>query len=229
VTADNFIQAESDLYFAAIVQRGGYGRFFHDREPAPVAAQSIIRLNRDTLYSSAVFDLDAGPVTITLPDPGSRFLAMQVISQDHYTTAVHYGAGRHTLTRQAVGTRYVLVGIRTLVDPAQPQDLNQVHALQDAIRVEQRDSGRFEVPSWDRESQGKVRQLLLGLADTLPDTRRMFGTRAEVDPVRHLIGTASAWGGNPERDALYLTVVPPKNDGNTVYSLTVGKVPVDGF
>jgi hypothetical protein len=229
VTADNFVRAESDLYFAAIVQKGGFGRFFHDREPAPIAAQTVIRLNRDTLYSGASFDLDAGPVTITLPEPGSRFLSMQVISQDHYTTGVHYGGGRHTLTRQEVGTRYVVVAIRMLVDPTQPQDLNQVHALQDAIRVEQRDGGRFEAPIWDRESQGNVRELLLGLAATLPDTRRMFGTRAEVDPVRHFIGTASAWGGNPEREALYLNVVPPRNDGNTVYRLVVGNVPVDGF
>ncbi len=57
----------------------------------------------------------------------------------------------------------------------------------------------------------------------------MFGTRAEVDPVRHLIGAASAWGGNSDRDALYLTLVPPPNDGNTVYRLAVGRVPVDGF
>ena len=38
----------------------------------------MIRLNRDTLYSSAVFDLDAGPVTITLPDAGKRFMSMLV-------------------------------------------------------------------------------------------------------------------------------------------------------
>jgi Protein of unknown function (DUF1254) len=78
VTADNFVRAESDLYFAAIVQKGGFGRFFHDREPARLDAQTVIRMNRDTLYSGAVFDLDAGPVTITLPDAGSRFVSLQV-------------------------------------------------------------------------------------------------------------------------------------------------------
>jgi hypothetical protein len=31
-------------------------------------------MNRDTLYSAAVFDLDAGPVTITLPDAGNPLL-----------------------------------------------------------------------------------------------------------------------------------------------------------
>jgi hypothetical protein len=229
VTADNFVRAESDLYFAAIAQRGGFGRFFHDRQPAAIDAQTVIRLNRDTLYSGALFDLDAGPVTITVPNPGSRFVSMQAISEDHYTIGVHYGGGRRSLTRQQAGTRYVVVAIRMLVDPGSAQDASQVHALQDAIRVEQRGPGRFEAPNWDRESQGRVRELLLGLAATLPDTRRMFGTRAEVDPVRHLIGSASAWGGNPEKDALYLNVVPPRNDGSTVHRLTVGQVPVDGF
>jgi hypothetical protein len=47
--------------------------------------------------------------------------------------------------------------------------------------------------------------------------------------VRHLIGAASAWGGNPERDALYLNVVPAKNDGTTAYKLNVNNVLVDGF
>ena len=36
----------------------------------------------------------------------------------------------------------------------------------------------------------------------------MFGTRDRVDPVRHLIGTAAGWGGNPEKDAFYPNVTP---------------------
>jgi hypothetical protein len=34
------------------------------------------------LYSFAIVDLDAGPVTITLPDAGRRFMAMQVANED---------------------------------------------------------------------------------------------------------------------------------------------------
>jgi hypothetical protein len=44
-----------------------------------------------------------------------------------------------------------------------------------------------------------------------------------------LIGAASAWGGNPERDALYLNVTPANNDGRTIYKINVRDVPVDGF
>jgi hypothetical protein len=57
----------------------------------------------------------------------------------------------------------------------------------------------------------------------------MFGPQGDVDPVRHLIGSAMAWGGNPEKDAIYLNVTPAANDGKTVYRLAVKDVPVDGF
>lgn len=86
------------------------------------------------------------------------------------------------------------------------------------------------LPPWDAESQKQVRDALLILASSLPDTARMFGSREKVDPVRHLIGTASAWGGNPETEALYLNVTPSKNDGTTIYMLNVpADVPVSGF
>jgi hypothetical protein len=62
------------------------------------------RPNRDTLYSFAIADLDAGPVTITLPDAGKRYMGMQIINQDQYTPATYYEAGTHTLTREMIGT-----------------------------------------------------------------------------------------------------------------------------
>jgi len=37
----------------------------------------------------------------------------------------------------------------------------------------------------------------------------MFGANAnDVDPVKHLIGSAMLWGGYPEKDALYLLATP---------------------
>jgi len=74
-----------------------------------------------------------------------------------------------------------------------------------------------------------VREALLALNATLPDLRKAFGARSEVDPVRHLIGAASAWGGNPDKDAIYLTVTPSRNDGAAIYKLNVKEVPVDAF
>lgn len=229
VTVDNFVRAESDLYMVSLVKEGGLGKLQHRREPASIDNQTVIRLNRDTLYTSAVFDLDAGPVTITLPDPGKRFMSLQIINEDHYTPDVFYGAGAHMLTREDVGTRYVITAVRTLVDPGDPDDIKQVHALQDAISVSQKNPGTLQMPHWDAVSQKKVRDALLVLSSTLPDFKKAFGTQADVDPVRHLLGSAAAWGGNPDKDATYLNVTPTGNDGKTVYRLTVKDVPVDGF
>lgn len=231
VTADNFVRAESDLYFGNIVRRGGFGRFEHNRDLAAVDdKQLIVRSNRDTLYSGAVFDLDAGPVTVTLPDGGDRFVSMQVIDQDQYTYVVEYESGSYPLTRKAIGTRYVIVFVRIFVDPNNPEDVREVHALQDAIASDQTGGpGRFEVPSWDKASQDKVRDALLVLASTLSDQRHMYGSKDVVDPVRFIIGAAMGWAGNPDKDATYLIGTPEENDGRTVHELVVKDVPVDGF
>ena len=74
-----------------------------------------------------------------------------------------------------------------------------------------------------------VRDALTVLGGTLPDWRRAAGGRDEVDPIRHLIVTATGWGLNPDKDAIYLNVTPTKNDGKTIYKLDVKDVPVDGF
>ena len=151
--------------------------------------------------------------------------------EDHYALETVYTPKDYTYTRKKIGTRYVFVAVRTLVDPADPQDVKQAQTLQDAIKVSQPGGpGSFEVPNWDQASQKKVRDALLVLNETLPDLRNAGGRKEEVDPVRHLIGTASAWGLNPDKEAVYLNVTPAKNDGKTIYKLNVpGNVPVDAF
>jgi hypothetical protein len=229
VTPDNFARAESDMYLARAANRGGFGQFVHLRD-FPLENTGV-RPNRDTLYSQAVFDLDAGSVTITMPDTGGRFLSLQVINQDHYALGVYYGAGAHTFARDKVGTRYLFVFVRMLVDPNRSEDLAEMHKAQDAVKVSQSGGpGKLELPNWDTASQDKVRKALLQLNETLPDLRKAGGRRDEVDPVRHLIGSASAWGLNPDKDAIYLTVTPARNDGKVVYGLNVpSSVPVDAF
>ena len=122
-----------------------------------------------------------------------------------------------------------MIGIRTLVDPSNPADMKAAHDLQDALKVEQKSPGKFEVPKWDPVSQKKVRDALIVLSTTLTDTSDSFGTKDQVDPVHRLISAAATWGGNPRKDAIYLNVTPPKNDGKTNYKLTVKDVPIDGF
>lgn len=230
VTPTNFARAETDGYFAGAIARGGLGRFFPLRELASPERPLVIRPNRDTLYSTAVFDLDAGPVTIQLPEAGSRYFSLTVVNQNHLIPLIRHGAGTYRIDRAAVGTRYALVGLRIFVDPTRPGDFDAVHRLQDAVKVDQPSGpGRFEKSDWDAASQVKVRKALLALGETLPNLDQAFGKASEVDPVAHLVGAAIAWGGLPRTEATYLNVTPARNDGTTSYRLRVGRVPVDAF
>jgi hypothetical protein len=72
--------------------------------------------------------------------------------------------------------------VRTLVYPTNPKDLEEVHTLQDAIKVGQNSPGDA-----------------LPVLGATVDSKRMFGDKDQVDPVRHLIGTARGFGYLPVR------------------------------
>ena len=78
VSIDNFARAESDRMFAAIQdQAGGVNHWQHTRTPTPVDQQTVIRMNRDTLYGTAIVDISKG-ATVTVPDAGDRLPVCQV-------------------------------------------------------------------------------------------------------------------------------------------------------
>jgi Protein of unknown function (DUF1214)/Metallo-beta-lactamase superfamily/Protein of unknown function (DUF1254) len=230
VTVQSFTRAETDLYFGRMLAEKGIGKLGGPREFTPIDKQDVVRMNRDTLYSSGVFDLDVGPVTITLPDTGQRYMALLVINQDHYAIDIVYAPGTYTYRKDKVGTRYVFPIVRTLAIPGDPADLKAANDLRDAIKVEQAASGKWEAPNWDDKSRTEIRDSLaiLGRHQSI-GAGKMFGTKADVDPVQHLIGTAIGWGGNPPSAAVYSSFYPPQNDGDTAYTVTVKDVPVDGF
>lgn len=118
--------------------------------------------------------------------------------------------------------------VRTLANPEDPADVKAANAVQDTIKLEQASTGTLEVPQWDPVSQGKARDSLAVLG-SLGGTVDRFGTKDEVDPIDHLIGTAIGWGGNPRSAADYQSFYPAQNDGKIVHKLTVKDVPVDGF
>ncbi len=228
VNADNFVRAESDLAFTRMAgdAKGGPGTWVHYREPAPLDHQLIIRLNRDTLYSTAIVDISEGG-TLTLPDPGDRYLSVMVVNQDHYIPRVFSEPGEHRLERAELGTDFVLLACRILVDPSDPSDVAAVNALQDGLGVATVSRRPFVCPDYDQATYQHVRKALLDLAPGLPDFRGAFGKQGEVNPIRHLIGSASAWGGLPEYEANYLNINPGLPVGE--YRFTLKDVPVDAF
>jgi hypothetical protein len=124
-------------------------------------------------------------------------------------------------------TGFVMLPVRILVDPNDPDDLAAANALQDQITVTANAARPFQPPDYDPETFAATRAALLELARGMSGFEHAFGARDEVDPVRVLIGSAAAWGGLPNTAAQYLNVYPNLPVG--LYTLTVGDVPVDGF
>lgn len=227
VTVENFVRAETDLYFASYVAQGALGRFFHLRDVTPLDQQAIVRMNRDTLYSLAILDLDAGTVTVELPDTGGRFMSMLLIDHDHYNPAVFYAPGRHRFTRAEIGTRYLALAVRTFLNPNDPEDVTAARAAQDGLRIEQPGGpGVWEAPQWDKTSQEALRGALSALFPFV-EFKNGFGARGQVHPVAHLVAAAAGWGGNPPHAAIYLPILPP--EPGRVWRMRLTDVPVDGF
>ncbi|GAA2156037.1 uncharacterized protein DUF1254 [Humibacillus xanthopallidus] len=227
VNVDNFVRVETARMLADIQQSaGGVNLFRHNREPAPIDEQTVIRLNRDTLYSFAVVDLARG-ADLTLPETDGRYLSAMVVNEDHYVVDVFHDPGVHHLTADLVGSGHALVAVRTLVDPNNPDDLAAVAAIQDGVVLTAGSSEPFEASDYDTTSLDQTRGALLDLARNLSSFDRVFGTRDEVEPVRHLIGTAAGWGGLPTSEAAYVGVDPKVAPGS--YVLTLRDVPADAF
>ena len=229
VTADNYVRAESDVQMKGYAEAmDAFGKFAVNRTHYAVDNQVTVRGNRDTIYMFGTFDLTS-PLTITMPDPGERYMSLQVINQDHSIPPSIYGPAKNTFTMEEMGSRYILIGIRTFANPNDPADMKAAHALQDAVIVEQADIGKLEMPNWDKQGVVTLRNAINVLGATMTDTSGYFGERDKLDPIHHLLGTAFGWGGQPKKDAVYLNFVPEKNDGKTPYTLTVKDVPVDAF
>ena len=227
VNVDNFVRAETARMFDGILaQSGRVNGWLHMRGPTPLDRQTVIRMNRDTLYSSAIVDVREG-ATLTIPECGERYVSVMVVNEDHYVNAILRDPGRRRLSMDEFGTPFVNLSVRLFVDPADVADVAAVNALQDQLVIQAASAGPYSHPEYDAESFDATRTALLTLSRGLPDARATFGSRDQVDPVRHLIGTAYGWGGLPAHEAFYVVDSTPRPVGH--YRLTLREVPVDAF
>jgi hypothetical protein len=121
--------------------------FTHSRSLGSSARRGVTTPNNDTLYSNAFVDTTQGPVSLEIPDCGSRYLSVQVM--DMYTNNNFIlsprnpggAAGRWRLispdahSRDArdlrMATPHGWLIARVLLDG--PADLPAVHAIQDRL------------------------------------------------------------------------------------------------
>jgi hypothetical protein len=124
-------------------------------------------------------------------------------------------------------TPFVNVVARILVDANDPDDIAEVNRLQDRVILNLNSQNAYAHPDYDQDSFKATKDALLALGKGVSDTTRTFGRQSDVDPVRHLIGTATGWGGLPETEAFYFMETEPRPGGR--YTFTLRDMPVDAF
>jgi len=183
VSADNFVVAETHRMMAGLQRdAGGVNQLCHNGAPAAIDQQTVIRMNRDTLYSFAVVDISTGG-HLTVPDAGDRYLSVMIVNEEHYINQVFHDPGGYDLSIEEFDSPYVVVAARILVDSRDPSDLVAVSAGQDQFDLRAASSRPFELPPYETGSLDRVRSALLALAAEQVSFERSFGRREDVDPV----------------------------------------------
>lgn len=227
VNVDNFVKAHTSSQFGRIMMRaGGINQISHLRAPVPFEYQNVARMNRDTLYSSAIVDVSKG-ATLDYPDAGDRYMSVAIVNEDNYTTGIYHGGGTVNLSAEEHGSAYLMVVARYLVNPNDPEDLKAVHALQDELKLVAASSVPYSGPNYDPQSKEITQDLLKKLGNGIKDARYCNGKKSEVRETRHMLCAAYGWGGLPSYEVVYTNHTTPRPMG--FYQLKVKDVPVKGF
>ncbi|WP_250462253.1 DUF1254 domain-containing protein [Microbulbifer litoralis] len=204
VTEDTFIQAETERYFQRIIAgAGGTNQFMVFRRPVPLDRQTVIRMNRDTLYAGAVVDTKGG-ASVTLPAmPDGRYASVAVIDSNHYATLVEYEPGTYKIPDT---TRYVMVAARVeLKDASDNNEIRMLHRLQDQFSIKTSSAAPFPAKNWDQASLDNLRLQYESTFSSLgmyPDEWQ--GAPGEPNEETRHLAAAGAWGLLPNRDAVYI-------------------------
>lgn len=217
VTPDTFIRAETDNMYAAMIENAaGTNKFYHFRQPTPLDNQTVIRMNRDVLYSGGVFDAEDG-ITINFPQlPDDRYASVYIIDNDHYVVDIIHEPGTHTVKGE---TRFLYVIIRVqLKDSTSKEDIALVNSLQDQFKVTSKTGGEFPGFQWDRKSLDALRSEYEEGSKKFDSWAGMMGKRGEVNEETRHFAAAAAWGLLPEQEATYLNYQPASASADKCYS-----------
>jgi len=192
VTQDNFPQAYTNLRFDAIIKKaGGINKFLAMPVPSSdPTKQFVVRMNRDTYYSTSVFDMTGG-IYVTIPET-DKYVTIQVVDENHETQLMTYGPGRHKLTAK---TNHAFVIVRALDDETRRD-----------LKAEASSAKPFEVKKWDMESFAKVEEAgNIDFSDGYDQSKAFGNKESGQTTYMNYVGVAGGWGGAMVEDNIYKT------------------------
>ncbi|MGF1694496.1 DUF1254 domain-containing protein [Vibrio lamellibrachiae] len=228
VSSDNFILAESDKYFFEQQGESEMNTFKHADTLITPDNQTVVRQNRDTLYSKGIFDTNGG-VKFELPKIDT-YQSLQIIDEQHRTIGVIYseeGKNSLTVTPDMLSSgEHVWVVMRTQVKSMAEQDLALGREQQRMVKVSANSSNSYIAKGFEQKSRETTRldqeKSILKI-----DLARSFGAPGS-EVVREFdakVATAMGFGGLPSKHAYYKVLIAEDRTGSC-QSMTFEKPPI---
>ncbi|MCF7354421.1 DUF1254 domain-containing protein [Vibrio sp. CK2-1] len=203
VTEKSFAYAILDVAMNQELKLGADNKFYHHRLPMEIDKQPAVLMNRDTLYSFAIIDASHG-ANIHVPKGDGRYVSVHVMEHDHTTKNVFYGEGNYKVEPNST-TKFVVINIRTQVNPNDPADIEKANKIQDQYQITFPDGYKpetFKMTNWDMKELGALKAKYEKIADTRGLSKTM-GARGAYPQEDVNVGAAVATGLLPDKDAWY--------------------------
>jgi hypothetical protein len=208
VTKENYVQAETDLYFYEQQENSPVNTFEH-ADMVTKENQVIIRSNRDVVYSRAVVDISEG-VTFSIP-ARKAFQVIQVIDENHLThRVIRAGETVSMGPGDVTGGTHVYLLCRTQIT----DDLKETKAAQKAMKIEAKSSKPYVPKGFKKEDVEAMRKKLVTAYNegkaTIIEHKSFVPTLKDADPESYLYAAAVGWGGLPSHTAQYCPRSPDR-------------------
>ena len=234
VTDENYALAETQVIFTGYVNKiakltgtNGVGIFLHNPKGADPKDRTVMRINFDTIYSFIVLDL-AEPATLVMPETDGRYQSAWFITEEHFNPMQISKPGSYKITQEEMGSRYVMIVIRTQANVEDPKDMAIANALQKKLEIHQKEKGSYKASnSWNMDEIMSMRNKYQKIVqDKNLTTDDFFGVKGKRSLELHNAGTSFGWGGFTKEQAAYPAYFPTTTAPQT---LTLKDVPVHAF
>ena len=197
VTLDNFNQAMAAKYMGNWGKRGADKALVHLPKLVPAGNKApVVRMNQDSLYSSAIVRADEnGQVHVSI-EPGAKvYTSVHVLDENSASPAYFVGAGEYSVK---IDTEYAFIIFRAGVEDK--NDLSNALAAQPLFNADYSSSKGYDYtpPNYDTEQRDALTNQLK--ADFLKSGNEFVyvaSSKHDEDPLLIAQSNAQGWGGMP--------------------------------
>jgi len=227
VTAENYVQAETDWNFALQQAQAPINTWTHN-DRVTEENQTIIRSNADVMYSLALVDVSEG-ATLSIPERSSGALQLiHYMDGNHLTHGVIYAGESVTVTPDDLtGGDYIYILARTQIT----EDMEESKAAQRSMVIDAKSARPYLSKGFDPDEVIAFREKLINEvtsgAVTVDPAKSVGATLDDVDYISYFHAAAMGWGLLPPQHAQYTAFVNGQGSDAECQTITFPKPNLD--